>query len=150
MKQNKKGFTLAELLIVVAIIAILIAIAIPIFAGALNNAKIQTDHANMRSAYAMAQSATLQGVLFIGEEGTDKIDVTIVPVNTKYYFMPDGTLQEGTDAHTNSYKLKANANSDDCKASIPCKASGIGSHTVGKSIYLIVNSDRTVSVGLEY
>ena len=32
MKQtNKKGFTLAELLIVVAIIAVLVAIAIPVF-----------------------------------------------------------------------------------------------------------------------
>ena len=31
MKKNKKGFTLAELLIVVAIIAVLVAISIPIF-----------------------------------------------------------------------------------------------------------------------
>ena len=30
-KTNKKGFTLAELLVVVAIIAVLVAIAIPIF-----------------------------------------------------------------------------------------------------------------------
>ena len=30
-KKNKKGFTLAELLIVVAIIAVLVAIAIPVF-----------------------------------------------------------------------------------------------------------------------
>lgn len=30
-KTNKKGFTLAELLIVVAIIAVLVAIAIPVF-----------------------------------------------------------------------------------------------------------------------
>lgn len=31
MKINRKGFTLAELLIVVAIIAVLVAVAIPIF-----------------------------------------------------------------------------------------------------------------------
>ena len=30
-KQNNKGFTLAELLIVVAVIAVLVAISIPIF-----------------------------------------------------------------------------------------------------------------------
>ena len=31
MKINRKGFTLAELLIVVAIIAVLVAVAIPVF-----------------------------------------------------------------------------------------------------------------------
>lgn len=31
--QNKKGFTLMEMLIVVAIIAVLVAIAIPVFNG---------------------------------------------------------------------------------------------------------------------
>ena len=35
VKKNKKGFTLAELLIVVAIIAVLVAISIPIFTSQL-------------------------------------------------------------------------------------------------------------------
>lgn len=47
--KNKKGFTLMEMLIVVAIIAILIAIAIPTFASSLNKARIATDEANIRS-----------------------------------------------------------------------------------------------------
>ena len=49
---NKKGFTLMEMLIVVAIIAILIAVAIPTFNNALNKAKVGTDTANIRSGYA--------------------------------------------------------------------------------------------------
>ena len=51
-KQNKKGFTLAELLIVVAIIAVLVAIAIPIFTNQLEKSREATDLANVRSAYA--------------------------------------------------------------------------------------------------
>ena len=51
-KMNKKGFTLAELLIVVAIIAVLVAIAIPVFANQLEKSKEATDVANVRSAYA--------------------------------------------------------------------------------------------------
>lgn len=51
-KMNKKGFTLAELLIVVAIIAVLVAISIPIFSAQLEKAKEATDMANIRSAYA--------------------------------------------------------------------------------------------------
>lgn len=35
MKQNKNGFTLMEMLIVIAIIAVLIAVAIPVFASQL-------------------------------------------------------------------------------------------------------------------
>ena len=51
-KNNKKGFTLAELLIVVAIIAVLVAIAIPVFTSQLEKAREATDLANIRSAYA--------------------------------------------------------------------------------------------------
>ena len=52
MKKNNKGFTLAELLIVVAIIAVLVAIAIPVFTGQLERSREATDAANVRSAYA--------------------------------------------------------------------------------------------------
>lgn len=52
MKNNKKGFTLAELLIVVAIIGILVAISIPIFTSQLTKAKDATNLANARSMYA--------------------------------------------------------------------------------------------------
>ena len=58
---NKKGFTLMEMLIVVAIIAILIAIAIPTFNSALNKAKVGTDTANIRSGYAAAKVEALTG-----------------------------------------------------------------------------------------
>lgn len=51
-KLNKKGFTLAELLVVVAIIGVLVAISIPIFTSQLEKAKEATDAANIRAAYA--------------------------------------------------------------------------------------------------
>ncbi len=53
-KLNKKGFTLAELLIVVAIIGILVAISIPIFTSQLRKARLATNQANARAAYAAA------------------------------------------------------------------------------------------------
>ena len=52
MKKNNKGFTLAELLIVVAIIAVLVAIAIPVFTSQLERSKEATDLSNIRAAYA--------------------------------------------------------------------------------------------------
>ena len=58
-RNNKKGFTLAELLIVVAIIAVLVAIAIPIFTSQLEKSRESTDLANIRSAYAEASTNAL-------------------------------------------------------------------------------------------
>lgn len=57
--KNKKGFTLAELLIVVAIISVLVAISFPIFSGKLVKAKIATNQANYRSAKAAAAAEYL-------------------------------------------------------------------------------------------
>lgn len=51
-KLNKKGFTLAELLIVVAIIGVLVAISIPVFGSQLKKAEHATDVANVRAKYA--------------------------------------------------------------------------------------------------
>lgn len=51
-KRNQKGFTIMEMLIVVAIIAILVAIAIPTFNSALTKSKEAADVANIRAAYA--------------------------------------------------------------------------------------------------
>lgn len=53
---QEKGFTLAELLIVVGIIAVLVAISIPVFSNQLERARDDASVANIRSAYAMAQT----------------------------------------------------------------------------------------------
>ena len=52
MKKSRKGFTLAELLIVVAIIAVLVAVAIPVFGSQLEKSREAADLANVRAAYA--------------------------------------------------------------------------------------------------
>lgn len=52
--KKSKGFTLIEMLIVVAIIAILVAVSIPMVGSSLNKAKINTDMANQRAAKAAA------------------------------------------------------------------------------------------------
>ena len=80
-RLNKKGFTLAELLIVVAIIAILVAIAIPIFTSQLEKAREATDAANIRAAYAEVQAAVLTGEatgkVTIEKDGSAKETVTL-------------------------------------------------------------------------
>ena len=59
MKMNKKGFTLIEMLVVIAIIAILVAIVIPVVGSSTAKAQAATNAANLRSAQAALQIAVL-------------------------------------------------------------------------------------------
>ena len=59
MRRSNKGFTLAELLIVVAIIAVLVASSIPIFTNQLEKARAAVDLSNVRSAYSVLQTAIM-------------------------------------------------------------------------------------------
>lgn len=58
--RNSRGFTLTELLITVAIIGVLVAISIPVFASQMEKSREATDLSNVRAAYAevMAEAIT--------------------------------------------------------------------------------------------
>ena len=60
-KMNKKGFTLIEMLVVIAIIAVLVSIVIPTVSSATEKAKEAADVANIRSAIAEVTTNGLAG-----------------------------------------------------------------------------------------
>jgi type IV pilus assembly protein PilA len=53
-KKSKKGFTLIELVVVIAILGILAAILVPVISGFIETAKQATDNANARLVYQSA------------------------------------------------------------------------------------------------
>lgn len=55
--NRKQGFTLAELLIVVAIIGVLVAVSVPVFTAQRRKAVDAVNKANIRAAKAMALAA---------------------------------------------------------------------------------------------
>lgn len=71
MKKRNRGFTLAELLIVVAIIAVLVAISIPIFSAQLEKAREAVDLANVRTAYGIWQTSVMMETFPDGKKEKD-------------------------------------------------------------------------------
>ena len=58
-RKSKKGFTLIEMLVVIAIIAILVAVIIPTVSNATVKAKAAADAANLRSMMGLANTLLL-------------------------------------------------------------------------------------------
>lgn len=84
-KNNRKGFTLAEMLIVVAIIAVLVSISVPVFTNKLEKAREAADVANMRSAKSAVLIEYVDGSMDPDDAG-----------DVYYYSASEGTLK--TDA----------------------------------------------------
>lgn len=114
MKINRKGFTLAELLIVVAIIVILVAVAIPIFGSQLEKSREAADLANVRAAYAEVLTEANMGIY-------DK-EVTVNLKQKQYDWQSADVITIGgishsvTDGDTDNWKGKPGANGT-CKIS---------------------------------
>lgn len=68
MRNNKRGFTITELIIVIAIIAILAAILIPTFARLVDEANKSANLADARAIYneyLMQNNAEVEGAVYI-------------------------------------------------------------------------------------
>lgn len=84
--KSKNGFTLMEMLIVVAIIVILVAVSVPVFSSQLNKAKQATDDANFRSAKSAAVAA------YYLKDDSSKVDFT----KDCYYDADKGEISNDT------------------------------------------------------
>ena len=124
MKKNNKGFTLAELLIVVAIIAVLVAIAIPVFTTQLERSREATDLSNIRSAYAEAVADYLAN----GATAATTATVTTVQQQTSGWLIDDGHPV-----------LKTRVNGSEADVSLPDIAKG-------STVTVNVAADGTVTV----
>jgi type IV pilus assembly protein PilA len=72
-KKGEKGFSLVELMVVIVIIGVLIAIAIPVYRNTTEKAELRACHANQRmiegaaSQYAMNEEIDIENVDDIDE-----------------------------------------------------------------------------------
>lgn len=96
--RNHQGFTLMEMLIVVAIIGVLVAVAIPMFGSHLEKSREAVDLANVRAAYADVLTASMLGQtaetvkvvkLKQGQDNWQSIDPVNIGGITHYKNQPD-------------------------------------------------------------
>lgn len=81
MKNNKKGFTLVELIVVLVILAILAALLIPALTGYIDKAKRKSIVAETRQAVMAAQ--TLVDEAYANSQSSDDIVVAATAQNGK-------------------------------------------------------------------
>ena len=135
-RENKKGFTLAELLIVVAIIAVLVAISIPIFTNQLEKSREATDEANIRSMYAECSAAVL----------TEDTSAKTTASNSTLQVVKDATT--GVVTGTATYKLSQLSNGLQSGAtSIDIGGVSVNADEFkqGKYIQIVIKNDGSVT-----
>lgn len=111
---NKKGFTLIEMLVVIAIIAVLVAIIIPVVSSATTKAAAATDAANMRSLKAEIVTAYLSDgagdgkAISLGTAADGKQSVTLNTSKIKYPAMKEFKVGDTTIAKSDGGTTSTN------------------------------------------
>lgn len=142
LKKNG-GFTLIEMLIVVAIIAILIAVSIPLVGSALEKARDATDMANERAAKAEA------AIYYLGV-GDKTLDYGTGDTATMYYDAANGTLLTADEAKTAAAKTDKTklVPYGKCTGCSNAEYSGRGNHTT--NIIQVVITKGTGNIAISW
>lgn len=121
--KKKAGFTLSELLIVVAIVGVLVAISIPIFTQQIHKAEVATDWANVRSYYSQLQYDFMEtekvNESYLNLWGGDGLDS--IPLNGQTVKLKAGKLWIAPEDNNGGYNLWycCNMGHTDCILNLP-------------------------------
>ena len=145
MRKNKKGFTLVELVIVIAVIAILAAVLLPTFATVIENAKVSSATQKAQNALKdyftrVATLSTTDQVDVIGdlkdyvlvvENGAGKVDY-------KFIVQADGSLSAAVKGEHKkdgeAYKFDGTALTNQITVGVDATAVKVDDGSTGTSV----------------
>lgn len=150
-ENDKKGFTLSELLIVVAIIAVLVAISIPIFSSQLEKSRRAVDMANARNIIGALSTGMNDGSIEFGSDTIDgkKTCVAVIVGQDDMKFFASGTTKINGEVWDTTGKGHT-------RLAELLKADGISGYTIhskdmkdnGWKFYAVfLYSDATIRIG---
>ena len=123
-KNNRKGFTIVELVIVIAVIAILATVLVPTFGTVISDAKNTANLQNAKNVYTQyvaqeAKNGEYETDLFVAlVDGTETVYVQVVDgqvVEVKAPAVGDKVITKGADAIAEScYNVTADETKTAC------------------------------------
>lgn len=137
-KNNKKGFTLVELVIVVAVMAILVAVAIPTIGSIRSSAQSSVDKSNAQTIESIIKLEEADQTSDAGltadnvEAALAEAKLGIAAGKTFYYDYDSGDCSYGATQPTgltNGYKIEFTAGTGDAAGTVVITATLIGSTT---------------------
>lgn len=112
--RHRRGFTLIELLVVVLILAILMAVSIPLYLSAVTDSQKKTCRSNMQTIANAVQASRVKGNLpdyssFVGSVNTtleaDLQALPVCPTSGTY------TIANGTSGNSSTFKVVCSVSS---------------------------------------